>query len=111
MPVGWTDHNIVTITMNTKVAKTPPRFLVKRNVKTFNHELYLNDLAAVPWELIYLEDDLNHATGCFIDLLTEVMDHNARKSTVGARPSPWIDDQLGEASSQRNMENCLSSQI
>ena len=77
MTVGWTDHNIVTITMNTKVLKKPPRIVVKRNFKTFNHELFLNDLAAVPWELIYLEDDLNHATECFIDLLMEVMDHHA----------------------------------
>ena len=38
MPVAWTDHNIVTIAMNTKVPKKPPRIVVKRNVKTFNHE-------------------------------------------------------------------------
>jgi hypothetical protein len=90
MPVGWTDHNIVSITMNTKVPKKPPRIVVKIHFLTFNHELFQNDLAAVLWELIYLEDDLNHTTECFIDLLTEVMDHHApvRKSTVGARPSP-----------------------
>ena len=41
------------------------------------------------WEMIY--DDLNHATECFIDL-----------STVGACPSPWIDDELGEAFCQRH---------
>ena len=51
--------------MNTKVPKEPLRIVVNRNVKTFNHELFLNDLAAVPWELIYLEDDLNHATEMF----------------------------------------------
>ena len=73
--------------------------MVKRHFKTFNHELFQNDLAAVPWELIYLEDDLNHTTECFIDLLTEEMDHHdpIRKCTVAARPSPWIDDKLGEA--------------
>lgn len=38
IPVGWTDHNIVRITINTR------------------------DLAVVPWELVYLEDDLDHAT-------------------------------------------------
>jgi hypothetical protein len=75
----------VTITTNTKVSKKPPRIVVKRNVKTFHHELFLN--AGVPWELIYLEDDVNQPTQCFIDLLTEVMDHHAsvRKRTVGAR--------------------------
>ena len=87
MRVGWTDHNIVTITMNTKVSKKPPRIVVKIHFKTFNNELFLNDLAPVPCELIYLEDDLNHAIECFIDLLTEVMDHHApiRKRTVGVR--------------------------
>ena len=65
-------------------------------------------MAAVPWELIYLEDDLNHATECFIDLLTELIDHHApvRKSTVGAHPSPWIDE---EAFSQRNMAKVLAA--
>jgi hypothetical protein len=52
MPVGWTDHNIVTITMNTKVQKKPPRIVVKINFKTFYHELLQNNLAAVPWELM-----------------------------------------------------------
>uniref|UniRef100_A0A673ZF50 Reverse transcriptase domain-containing protein n=1 Tax=Salmo trutta TaxID=8032 RepID=A0A673ZF50_SALTR len=39
------------------------------------------------------------------------MDHHApiRKSTVGARPSPWIDDELGEAFSQRNMLKVLAA--
>ena len=77
------------------------RIAVKINFKTFNHELFLNDLAAVPWELIYVENDLNHATECFIDLLMEVMDHHG--------PSPWIDDELGEAFSQRNMAKVLAT--
>ena len=83
MPVGWTDHNIVIITMNTKVPKKPPRIVVKIHFKTFNRELFLNYLAAVPWELINLKDDLTHATKCFIDLLMEVMDYQApvRKRT------------------------------
>lgn len=39
------------------------------------------------------------------------MDHHApvRKRTVGARPSPWIDDELGEAFSQRNMAKVLAA--
>jgi hypothetical protein len=111
MPVGldipyYCDHN-----HEHQGSKETPRIVVKRHFKTFNRELFLNDLAAVSWELIYLEDDLNHATECFIDLLTEVMDYHApiRKKTVGARPSPWIDDELGEAFSQRNMAKVLAA--
>ena len=39
------------------------------------------------------------------------MDHHARirKRTVGACPSPWIDDELGEAFSQRNMAKVLAA--
>ena len=39
------------------------------------------------------------------------MDHHApiRKSTVCTRPSPWIDDELGEAFSQRNMAKILAA--
>ena len=39
------------------------------------------------------------------------MDHHApiRKSTAGARPSPWINDELSEAFSHRNMAKLLAA--
>lgn len=81
---------------NVKIPKRPPRIIVKRSFKNFNCEEFKRDLAASPWELTYLEDNLDHASECFTKLLTEVMNRHApvRKRTAKACSAPWIDDEL-----------------
>ena len=81
--LGWTDHNIVTITKNTRSPRKPLRIVVKRSFKSLNQYEFQNDLAVVPGALVYLEDNLDHATECFTQLLIEVMEHHApvRKMT------------------------------
>lgn len=109
--VSWTDHNIVYITKYTKVPKRPPRVIVKRSFKKFVLEDYQGDLAAVPWDLVYLEDDLDCAVDCFTKLFTNVIELHApiRKCTIKAKPSPWIDQQLREAISQRDEAKIIAS--
>lgn len=60
MPLTWTDHSIVCITKNTKVPK--------RNQM---------ELAAVPWEMAYLEQDLDCAVDRLTKFFTEVVNHHA----------------------------------
>lgn len=55
----------------------PPHIIMKRSFKHFKQCEYWRDLIAVPWELVYLEDTLDHATESFNQLLIEVMDHHA----------------------------------
>lgn len=89
-PVSWSGQNVVSITKITKISKGPPRMIPKRSFKNFNCEEFKRDLAASSWELIYLEDNLNHVSECFTKLLTSAMNrHDAvRKRTVKARSVP-----------------------
>ncbi len=92
-PVGWSDHNMVYITGNTKIPKRPPGVIVKRSFNKFSCEEFKRDLAVVPWELIYLEDNLAHASERFTEFLAEMMSRHApiRKRTVKDCCAPWID--------------------
>ena len=103
----------MSITKNTKVQKRPPRVTIRRIFFPFffNIEDYRRDLGVVPWDLVYLEDDLDDAVDYFTKLLTEVVDHHAplRKSTIKVKSSPWIDQQLREAMSQRDEAKTVAS--
>ena len=104
----------MSITKNTKVPKRPPRVTIRRSfiyLFIFNIEDYRRDLGVVPWDLVYLEDDLDDAVDYFTKLLTEVVDHHAplRKSTIKVKSSPWIDQQLREAMSQRDEAKTVAS--
>ena len=58
-PVGWSDHNIGSITRISKIPKRPPKIVVKMSFKRFNCEEFKRELAAFPWELIFLEENLD----------------------------------------------------
>lgn len=109
--VAWTDHNIVCITKKTKVPKRPPRITIKRSYKNFDLEQYHTDLSNVPWDIVCLEEDVDGAVESFNKLFFDVIDKHApiRKSTVKTKPSPWIDQQLREAISQRNEAKIIAS--
>lgn len=109
--LSWTDHNIVSITKHTKVPKRPPRITIRRSFKHFNLDNFQRDLAAIPWDIVYLEDDVDCAVNCFTKLFTDVVQCHApiRKSTVKAIAAPWIDQQLREAMSQRDKTKAEAS--
>ena len=61
-------------------------------------------MAACSWEFIFLEENLDHASECFTELLTEVMNQHApiRKRSVKACSVPWIDDELNKVFEMKN---------
>ena len=95
-PVGWYDHNIVSITRISKISKRPHRIIVK-SFKRFNCEEFKRESAACPWELIFLEDNFDHASECFTELLTEVMNQHAPICSAS-----WIEVELYKVLEMRN---------
>ncbi len=70
-----------------------------------------SDLAAVPRDFVYLEDEIDCAFDCFSKLFTDVVDHHApiMKRTIKAKPSLWVDQQLREAIAQRDEAKAVAS--
>ena len=62
---------------------------------------------------MYLEDDLDCAVDCSMKLFTDVVENHAtiRESAIKAKPSPWIDQQLTEAISQRGEAKAKRSRL
>ena len=78
----------------------------------FNLEDDQRDLAAVPWNLVYLEwFGLCIWIVPLTKLFTDVIEHHAptRKSTIKAKPSPWIDQKLTEVISQRDEAKAVAT--
>lgn len=46
------DYCVVATVINTKIAKTKPRIIVKRNIKHFSEQEFLHDLSNFDWENI-----------------------------------------------------------
>lgn len=55
----------------------PARVTIKWNYKDFNLLDNLRNVAADPWDLVYLEDDLDSAVDCFTKLITDDFEHYA----------------------------------
>lgn len=43
-------------------------------------------MAADPWDLVYLEDDLDSAVDCFTKLIRDVFEHHATINKIHFKP-------------------------
>lgn len=61
------DHCVVATFRNTKLPKTKPLILIKRDMKHFSEQGFLHDLFYFDWDRISLRADLEIAWSLFFD--------------------------------------------
>lgn len=104
MPVGFSDHNLVSVNRKTKVPKSGQKMIVKRIFKHFNENEYCEEVRNVDWSKILVEDDPDRALEAFTSSIMPIMDKHAplRRITVRTIAAPWVDLELKEHIKLRN---------
>lgn len=96
MPVGFSDHNLVSVNRKTKVPKSGQKMIVKR--------IFKMSVRNVDWSKILVEDDPDRALEAFTSSIMPIMDKHApmRRITVRTITAPWVDLELKEHIKLRN---------
>lgn len=98
------DHCMVACVRNTKMIKTRPRFVFKRNYKCFNEQAFLHEVFHSDLNWVYLMDDVEIAWGYFKKTFLGLIDKHApfRRYRVRGRDNPWFNDSIADAIRKRN---------
>ncbi|KAF1394512.1 hypothetical protein PFLUV_G00001090 [Perca fluviatilis] len=99
------DHCVVATVRNTKIPKTKPRIIVKRNMKHFSEQEFLNDLSNYDWEKINTSTDIESAWSLFYEGFTNIINKYAplKKYRVKGRDSVWFSSDLAITLHERNV--------
>ena len=81
------DHCVIATVRNTKIPKTKPRILVKRDLKHFSEQGFFHDLFYFNWEKINLIPDVDCAWDFFYEGFNSIINKHAplKKYTVKGR--------------------------
>ena len=74
---GLSDHSFVYAILNSKILHPKPETAVKRSLKHFDQERFLDDLEKVPFSTAYIFDDVDDVYWCWEKLLNEILDDHA----------------------------------
>ena len=77
---GCSDHDIISYTRYSKEPPSPARTIRKRSYKNFEPVKYLEDLAAVDWNDVLAEDDVDTATDILTRKIQSILNVHA----------PWV---------------------
>ena len=99
------DHCVVATVRNTKIPKTKPRIIVKRNMKHFSEQEFLNDLSNYDWEKINTSTDVESAWSLFYEGFTNIINKYAplKKYRVKGRNNAWFSSDLAITLHERNV--------
>lgn len=105
VPIGCSDHNLIVIVRNTKIAKPGPKVIIKRSYKMFNQENFVNDVKNVCWSKVLSSTNPDEALSKFDEVLMPLVDKHAplKKFTVRNARTPWLDNEIKELMKQRNL--------
>jgi hypothetical protein len=105
VPVGFSDHNIVALTVKTKVPKAGPTVIHRRTYKTFLENDFIADVENIEWDTVLEKMHENAALDFFMNLFSAVCDKHApiKKFTVRSLKAPWLDEELRKLMRQRDL--------
>ena len=112
--IGLSDHFPVFVTrkMHNHTPKENHFTISYRSFKNFDEAKFINELQAVPWNLIKLFDDPDDILEAWTDLFLEVVDKNIpiKKHRVKRRTQPdWISADILDAMKTRDRHKSLSN--
>ena len=88
------DHDALYACVNARITLYTPRHKLIRNEKRFSETAFIDDFAALPFEIVYAFDDPNDKMVTFNCLVTECLDRHAplKRTKVTRPPAPWLND-------------------
>lgn len=97
------DHCMVACVRSTKMIKTRPRFIFKRNYKCFNEQAFLHEVFHSDLNLVCLMDDVEIAWDYFKKTFLALIDKHAplRRYRVRGRDNPWFNECIATAIRKR----------
>lgn len=99
------DHCAVAAIRSTKVQKSRPHIIFKRNLKHFNEQAYFHDLSNADWMKIKLIPDVEIAWVFFRDTFMQIVNRHApfKKYRVKGHENPWFSSDLADRIHERNL--------
>ena len=103
--MGFSDHNIVALTVKTKVPKAGPKVIHRRTYKTFLGNDFISDVENIEWDTVLEKMDVNAALDSFMKLFSAVCDKHApiKKLTVRSLKAPWLDEEVRNGMRERDL--------
>ena len=94
--LGLSDHNLIYTVMRLQCPKFSPRTVVKRHFKYYVPELFLVDVATVPFHVAYIFDDPEDVCWAWGKLLFDTLDVHApvKKCTSKRQHVPFMTPEL-----------------
>ena len=98
------DHCAVACIRDTRLPKSKPRILIKRNFKRFNDQAFLHDLNHCDFSRISIIPDVNTAWNHFRSLFLSITDKHAPLTCyrIKGRDNPWFSPELATLIHERN---------
>lgn len=99
------DHCAIGIVRNAKLPKPKPQILIKRDLRHFNEQTFLQGLSHIKWSRIYVIKDIDMAWKCFLDQLQTLINKHAplRRFRVKGRSNPWFSSEIGNLLRERDV--------
>lgn len=101
---GCSDHNLVAIVRKTRIPKANSRINFRRSYRSFNQELFEEEVKNVQWLNVCSEKNPEKALNVFMKLFMEIADKHApmRKWTARSNSAPLMNDEMRILMAQRN---------
>lgn len=98
------DHCTIAAIRNSKLPKSRPNIICKKDVKNFCISAFMHDLAAVEWNRVALFDDIELGLGYFYEIRCMVNKHAPfRKFRVKGRNNFWFSSEIGNLLKERDI--------
>lgn len=103
--VGFSDHNIVALTVKAKVPKAGPKVIHRRTYRNFLEKDFIFEIESIEWDAALEKMHVNAALDCFMNLFSTVCDKHApiKKFTVRSVKAPWLDEELRNMMRDRDL--------
>ena len=88
------DHDAPYITVNVRVPRYEPRYKFIRNEKQFDETSYVDDFAALQFEIVFAFEDPDDQIRALNTVILECLDRHAplRRTKLTRPPAPWLHD-------------------
>lgn len=100
----FSDHSIIHCTWKISTPRLPPKFITTREMKSFNADLYLNDLRMINWDRLGLIPDVELAWDFFYSEVLQIIDKHAPWKIIKVKGQhlPWVNGDLINLFKQRD---------
>ena len=102
--LGISDHCPTVCVRSTKLVKSRPRIVSRRNFKLFNPQAFLNDINASISPCLFESDDVQVVLDSFIKTFNCFVDKHApvKRIRIKDRVAPWFNRELSALFTERN---------